>query len=96
MADYMFDTSGLVKYYHTETGSQIAQKIIDDSLNRIFISDLSIVEMTSTLAKKVRIREITTTAFHTTRRKFFADITAGKFHIAMLRQKHGSDAVKLL
>jgi predicted nucleic acid-binding protein len=51
----MFDTNGLVKYYHPEVGSQRVQQIIDHSGNRIFISDLSIVELVSTLAKKTKI-----------------------------------------
>jgi predicted nucleic acid-binding protein len=92
----MFDTSGLVKYYHTEVGSNKVQQFADDPKNRICISDLSIVEFVSSLAKKVRMGEFAATAFRTARRRFFADIVAGKFHIVMLTQKHGRTAVKLL
>ena len=92
----MFDTSGLVKHYHTEVGSIKVQQIVNNPSNRIFISDLSIVEFVSSLAKKVRIGEIKTATFHTTRRRFFADIAAKKFHIVMLTNKHGRSAVKLL
>jgi predicted nucleic acid-binding protein len=92
----MFDTSGLVKYYATEIGSHKVQKIIDEARNRIFISDLSIVELISTLAKKVRIGEITIATFRIARRRFFADITIGKYSVVMLTQKHGRFALKLL
>ncbi len=96
MAGYMFDTSGLVKYYHTEIGRPEVKQIIDDSSNRVFISDLSIIELVSTLAKKVRIGEIGVAAFRISHRRFFADIVAGKFAVIMLAQKHGRSAIKLL
>ena len=92
----MFDTSGLVKYYHPEVGSKKVQQFVDNSRNRIFISDLSIVELISSLAKKVRIDDISVNTFRITRRRFFADIAIGKFHIVMLTQKHGQNAVKLI
>jgi len=92
----MFDTSGLVKHYHTEVGSIKVQQIVNNPSNRIFISDLSIVELVSSLAKKVRIGEIKTAVFHTPRRRFFADIAAKKFKIVMLKNTHGRSAVKLL
>jgi predicted nucleic acid-binding protein len=92
----MFDTSGLVKYYYTEVGSIKVVQVIDDLRNRIFISELSIVELVSTLAKKVRTGDISLRIFRATRRRFFADIATQKFNTVMLMQKHGSIAVKLL
>lgn len=96
MANYLFDTNGLVKYYSTEIGSQKVKQIIDDSGNRIFISNLSIVELISTLAKKVRIAEITMLTFRLARRRFFSDIATGKYTVVMLTEKHGRTALKLL
>ena len=92
----MFDTNGLVKYYHPEVGSQKVQHIIDNSSNRIFISDLSIIELVSSLAKKARMGDITIPAFRIARRKFFSDLKHGKFFMIMLTQKHGNDAIKFL
>jgi len=92
----MFDTSGLAKYYQPEIGSSKVRHIIDNSSNRIFISDLSIVELVSTLAKKVRIGEITASTFHIARHRFFADVVAGKFNIVELKHQHGQSAIKLL
>lgn len=96
MADYMLDTNALVKYYHKEVGSDKVLQFVDAPINRIFISDLSIVELVSSLAKKVRVSEIAATEFHVGRRRFFADILSGKFHVVTLTQKHGLAAIKLL
>lgn len=52
MPNYMLDTNALVKYYHEEAGSSKVKALIDDPQNPIFISDLSIVELISSLAKK--------------------------------------------
>lgn len=96
MAVYMLDTSGLIKYYTIEIGSKNVEAIINDSTNQIFISDLSIVELVSTLAKKVRMKAMGANGFHLARRRFFADIVANKFNVEMLRQEHGRSAINLL
>ncbi len=96
MSHYMFDTSGLVKYYHKEVGSEKIEQIADDSNNRILISNLSIVEFVSSIAKKKRLGEIELSSFREARHKFFADIANGKFHVIALTQEHGRGALKLL
>ena len=59
---YFYDTSGVIKLYHQEVGTDWVERIFNDSNNTIIISELSTVEFSSTLAKKVRMQEITTEA----------------------------------
>ncbi len=59
---YFYDTSGVIKLYHQEVGTEWVERIFNDSNNTIIISELSTVEFSSTLAKKVRMQEITTEA----------------------------------
>jgi len=59
---YFYDTSGVIKLYHQEAGTEWVERIFNDSNNTIIISELSTVEFSSTLAKKVRMQEITTEA----------------------------------
>jgi len=51
MADYFFDSSGLVKAYVAETGTNWVRTILDDPQHRIFISALAEVEVVSALTR---------------------------------------------
>ncbi|NIP37586.1 MAG: type II toxin-antitoxin system VapC family toxin [Candidatus Dadabacteria bacterium] len=48
------DTSALVKRYHLEKGTKEIDSIFEDSSVSIYISQLSTVELASTLSRKVR------------------------------------------
>ena len=52
MADYFFDSSGLVKAYVAETGTNWVRTILDDPQHRIFISALAEVEVVSALTRR--------------------------------------------
>lgn len=55
MADYFFDSSGLTKRYAVETGSTWVESITDlASGNTIFIADITQVEVTAAIARKMR------------------------------------------
>ena len=55
------DTSSLVKLYHTETGTEELDKLIlSNSLDEIFLSYITIIELNSALYKKVRTKELPT------------------------------------
>ena len=63
MPDYYFDTSALVKLYIQEDGSDRLQQMLDQNEdNRIFILELTLLEARSALRRRVRDREISTTA----------------------------------
>ena len=58
MPNYFLDTSALAKLYHKEAGSEFVDRILREPGSRSLISRLSIVEMESVLAIKVRTGEI--------------------------------------
>ena len=55
---YFIDTSTLVKYFHEESGSDKVRKIIEDSGNEIWVSEISKIEFLSALFRKFRNGEI--------------------------------------
>ena len=58
MPRYFFDTSALVKHYHAELGSLTVEQILGESSSDYFIARLTLTEVPSVFAKKVRIGEI--------------------------------------
>ena len=55
---FFFDTSGLIKLYHQELGTEVVGLIFSDSDSMIYISELSYVEFRSALARMLRMQEI--------------------------------------
>lgn len=63
MPNGFFDTSALGKNYHAEVGTEEVERLLRLSEARNFISRLSIVEMQSVFARKVRTNVITDARF---------------------------------
>src|SRR5262249_28870592 len=57
MSGIFFDTSALVKHYHTEVGSDEVDRLWNDPANSLFVSRLSAPEIVSAFAGKVRTRK---------------------------------------
>ncbi len=74
MPHYFFDTSALVKHYHTEPGSPRVDQILAESGSDYAIARLTLVEMPSVFAKKVRTGEILDADFDRLRLRFYADV----------------------
>lgn len=72
---FFFDTSALIKLYHQEIGTERVDEIFRQVGNPIIISELATVELYSTMARKVRTREITPQAQEETLRNFEEDCT---------------------
>ena len=54
------DTSSLFKLYHQETGTEELEKIFSQvKITHIYLSEITKIEFTSTVWKKVRTKEIT-------------------------------------
>jgi hypothetical protein len=51
---YFIDTSALAKFYHAELGSQQMEMLAQVPDNRLIISQLSVIELQSVFATKVR------------------------------------------
>ncbi len=76
-ADFL-DTSALAKHYHPEVGSAEIDRLWDDAAQGLFVSRLSVLEIVSVFAGKVRAGAISVADFETLRRRFTADLTKRK------------------
>ncbi len=74
MPHYFFDTSALVKHYHTERGSAKVDQILGESGSGFSIARLTLAEVPSVFAKKVRTAEIPGAEFDQLRLRFYADV----------------------
>src|SRR5438552_1531250 len=74
MPHYCFDTSALVKHYHTELGSTAVDRILGEPGSVFSIARLTLTEVPSVFAKKVRTGEIADADFDGLRLRFFADV----------------------
>jgi len=74
LPDYFLDTSALAKLYHKEIGSEYVDRIVREPGSGSMISRLSIVEMESVLAIKVRTGEIDQPDVEIARRCLRADL----------------------
>ena len=75
MPNYFLDTSALAKLYHKEGGSEYVDRVLREPGSRSLISRLSIVEMESVLAIKVRTGEIDRRDVEIARRCLRADLS---------------------
>ncbi len=58
MAGYFFDSSALVKLYHPEAGTPVVDQIVNTAGNQVRVSRLTVAELTSAFAIKVRTQSI--------------------------------------
>jgi predicted nucleic acid-binding protein len=97
VANYFLDTSALAKLYHHESGSDYMDRILEDVGSRSLISRLSIVELESVLALKIRTGEIDQPAVQLARRRFRADLARMRLIVAPpVHEGHFQSARKLL
>ena len=88
MPNYFLDTSALAKLYHTETGSEYMERLLREPGSQSFISRLSILEIESVFAIKLRTREVDQTDVEIARRVFRADLSQGRLLIGPPIQTH--------
>jgi hypothetical protein len=86
MADRFFDTSAAAKDYRLEVGTAKVDALLAEAGARHFLSDLSVVELHSVLARLVRTGQITVADFQLARGRFLADIAGSLWTI---RANHG-------
>ena len=70
---YYLDTSALVKLYHQEAGTDQVEALFTQSENSLIISELAVVELCSTVARKVRTGEISEEAYEEVLKNFDDD-----------------------
>jgi len=81
LAGYFFDSSALVKLYHPEAGTPAVDQIINAEGNLVRVSRLTVAELTSAFAIKVRTQSINREDADVFLRQFRADIASGKLEI---------------
>ena len=97
MPNYFLDTSALAKRYHKENGSEYMDRILEQSGSRSLISNLSIVELESVLAIKMRTGQINQQSLEIARRRFRADLARQRLLVApSVSESHFQRARKLL
>lgn len=97
MPNYFLDTSALAKRYHNESGSEHMDRIVEQPGSRSLISHLSIVELESVLAIKMRTGEIDEPGAEIARRCFRADLAQRKLLVAPpVQERHFHSARRLL
>ncbi len=81
MAGFFFDSSALVKLYHPETGTAAVDQIVGTRGNLISVSRLTVAELTSAFAIKVRTQSISREDADVFLRQFRGDVTSGKLEV---------------
>lgn len=100
------DTCSLFKLYHKEVGSEDLERLFSSvAISAVFLSDLTKIEFTSTIWKKVRTREITEIQAQTTLALFEADFDKYSFIVTdslvieqarLLVSKYGTQGLRTL
>lgn len=96
MARYFLDSSALAKLYHEEVGTAAVDQIGRTPGNQICISRLTVVELPSVFAIKVRTQFITRDDARLLVRQFHEDIISGKFEVFAVREPEFALAERLL
>jgi predicted nucleic acid-binding protein len=96
LAAYFFDSSALAKRYHPEAGTPEVDKIVQTPGIQVRISRLTVVEIPSVFAIKVRTQFISREDARLLVRQFQEDIVAQKFLVAAIREPEFAVAERLL
>ena len=81
MAGHFFDSSALVELYHPEAGTPAVDQIVNSAGNLVRISRLTVAELTSAFAIKVRTQSINREDADLFLRQFRGDVATGKLEI---------------
>ena len=96
MSGCFLDSSALVKIYHAEAGSGVVEELVLSYAPTVLISRISVVEVRSALAGKVRAGVISAGDVATLRRRFLEDIASGVFRVVALTSDHYEHAGELI
>ena len=97
MDGFFLDTSALAKLYHEEAGSEYVARIVSQPGPNGIVSRLSLVEMESVFAIKVRIGALGETGRSLGLRRLRADIARSRLIVGPpIEPKHYRAAAKLL
>ncbi len=81
MAGHFFDSSALVKLYHPEAGTQAVDQIVNAPENLVLVSRLTLAELTSAFAIKVRTQSINREDARLFLRQFRGDVVTRRLEV---------------
>ena len=96
MAQYFFDTSAAVKYYHDEIGTAEVSNIFAERDRSIALSTLGLLELQSAFALKVRTGVLDRESAGLQRSRLLLDIAAGDIQIFDVTNWHYTSAGRLI
>ncbi len=96
MAEYLLDTSALVKYYHPEVGSSRVIALVDDPGNVSYLSRLTLIEIHSVFARLVREGQLDERGLRGWQSRFYADLRARRFRVVRSSPVWEREAIRLL
>jgi len=96
MPDNFFDTSALGKHYHQELGSARVDQLLAAQGTRHFLSRLTVVEIQSVFAKKVRTGRLSLADFQLLCRRFRTDVARRRFQVVRVTSGHFQAAEQLI
>ena len=96
MPRYFLDTSALAKLYREEVGTAFVDRIFSERTSQHVISRLTILEMESVFALKLRTGEIDQQAALLARRRLEADLGHSRLLVAAVNDDNFRDARQFL
>lgn len=93
---YYLDTSALVRYYHTEVGSDQVEQVIQEPRATLLLSWLTVVETQSAFAQKIRVGQITETDVRLLRSQLKNHIAERRFLVTRVLRRQFDRAESLL
>jgi len=93
---YFFDSSAVGKLYHGEVGSECVGELVDQAGSGAYISRLTVVEIQSVFAGKVRTGEISVDDVEAVRNRFLADLKMRKLKVAAIPHAYFGVAESLI
>jgi predicted nucleic acid-binding protein len=96
LAAYFFDTSALAKLYHPEVGTSKVVEIVQARGAQVRISRLTVVELRSVFAIKVRTQVVTREDVSLLLRQFQEDVVSRKFQVFAVHESEFTSAERLI
>jgi hypothetical protein len=96
LATYFFDSSALAKRYHQEEGSAKVEAIFREPGRRIIISHLTVIEIRSMIAGKVRSGVLSPVEATSVANHFKSDVAAGTvdvFAVSVFDYRRAEDLI---
>jgi len=93
---YFLDTSVLAKLYHPELGSEQMESLSRTPGVQFIISELSVIEIESVFAAKVRTGVVARATLEHLRGLYSADIASGRLDVVLLERRHFRNAANLV